>query len=115
MSKIGVTLKLNNLQTILKSRGVEDAGRVQNFIDSEVMRVMEPYMPFDTGIMAHSMPLATTVGSGVVNVNTPYSRRRLLSARHNGLRGPNYFVRMKADRLEEILDGACRYAGAKKG
>ena len=115
MSKAGVTVKINDLQTLLRKRGLEDSGRVQKYVDSEVMRVMEPYMTFDTGMMAHSMPLATTLGSGEVHVNTPYAHRRLKSARNNGLRGPNYFARMKADRLEEILDGACRYAGAKKG
>lgn len=115
MSNVGVEFKLDSLQNILQRRGLDDSGRVQRFVDSEVMRVMDPYMPKDWGTMINSMYLATTVGSGEVRVNTPYAHRRLLFARNNGLRGPNYFARMKADRLEEILDGACRYAGAKKG
>lgn len=114
MSDAGVTVKINSLQKLLSDRGLENGGQVQMFIDNETMRLMEPYMPFDTGMMAHSMPASTTPGSGEVHVNTPYAHRRLLSARHNGLRGPNYFARMKADRLQEILDGACKIAGAKK-
>ncbi|MEG1779582.1 MAG: capsid protein, partial [Oscillospiraceae bacterium] len=100
-------------QELLKKRGLETNGCVQIFVDNETMKLMEPYMPFETGMMAHSMPTATIIGSGEVHVNTPYAHRRLLSARNNGLRGPNYFARMKADRLNEILDGAAKMAGAK--
>ncbi len=111
MSKI--TLRINSISKILADRGLAQKGRVQQYIDSEVMRVMEPYMPFDTGMMARSMPLASVVGSGEVVVNTVYAHRRLLSARKNGLRGPQYFDRMKADRLDGILSGALKIAGGK--
>lgn len=113
MSNINVQFKLDSVQKILARRGLEARGKVQKFVDSEVMRVMEPYMPFDTGTMVKSMYTATDIGSGEVKVNTPYAHRRLLSARHVGIRGPQYFERMKADRLESILDGAAKIAGGK--
>ena len=113
MSNISVDLKMDSLQKILARRGLETGGKVQIFIDSQTMRTMEPYMPLDTGTMARSMPMATDVGSGVVRVNTPYAHRRLHSARHNGLRGPNYFERWKADHRDDVLNGAAEIAGGK--
>ncbi|MBO5369893.1 MAG: capsid protein [Clostridia bacterium] len=98
---------------MLEARGLEDGGEVQTFIDNEVMRVMEPYMQHDTGEMIKSMQRATTPGSGEVRVNTPYAHMRLHHGPTKGLRGPQYFERMKADRLDDILDGARKKAGGK--
>lgn len=113
MSNINVEFQLDNINKILARRGLETRGKVQTFIDSEMMRTMEPYMPFDTGMMARSMPLSTDVGSGVVKVNVPYAHRRLHSARKNGLRGPDYFARWKADNCAELLNKAAKIAGGK--
>ncbi len=113
MSKISVKLKTRDLQKLLEERGLDDGGEVQEFIDSEVMRVMEPYMQHDTGEMIRSMQRATTPGKGKVLVNTPYARIRLYKGPTKGLRGPQYFERMKADRLDDILDGAKKIAGGK--
>ena len=112
-NNVGVTVTLKAISEILSERGIDERGKVQQCIDNEVMRRMEPYMPFDTGMMAHSMITATSVGSGEVKVNTVYAHRRLLQARTNGLRGPNYFERMKADCRDDILRGAVQSAGGE--
>ena len=104
---------MNELSELLEDRGLQKHGEVQQFIDSEVMRVMSPYMPKRRGIMIESMKYSTDIGSGEVIVNTPYAHMRLHHGPTKGLRGPNYFERMKADKLDEILKGATKIAGGK--
>lgn len=112
MSKnVGVKIKVKDIATLAKERGL--TGEVQKKFDDEVMRVIEPYMPKDWGTMIESMPPATTPGSGRIIVNTPYAHRRLLSARKNGLRGPDYFNRMKADKRDDLLRFAANLAGGE--
>ena len=113
MSKnVGVKFEMKSTEELLRDRGL--LGEAQVFADSEVMRCMEPYMPFLFGVMVESMKNSTDAGSGEVVVNTPYAHRRLKIARKNGLRGPNYFERMKADHLREILDGVRKLTGGKR-
>ena len=42
-------LEMDKLNKIMKKRGLEDKGRVQKFIDSEVIKLCGPYTPFQTG------------------------------------------------------------------
>lgn len=113
MANTGLTFefKLATKEEIMQKRGLESGGVVQQIVDSEVMRYMDPYIPFLTGAMRNSMLTYTVPGSGEVNVNTPYAHRRLLSARKTDLRGPNYFNRMKADHKDDILRAAAKAAG----
>lgn len=39
-----------NIEPIIKKMGLEERGRVQQFITNEVVRLTEPYVPYD---MAH--------------------------------------------------------------
>ena len=87
-------------------------------LDSEVMRLLEPYMQLDTGAMIMSMRLATTPGHGEIIVNTPYARRVYYSnspvGRATGpLRGPYYFPRMVADKRGYLRSFAARTLGAR--
>ena len=111
----GVTFKFeqDSVQNILKRRGLESGGFVQQYVDSEVMRYMEPYMPRLSGNMIKQMIIPTVIGSGEVNVETPYAHARSISARNNGLRGPKFFERMKADHADDILNGAAKLSGGK--
>jgi hypothetical protein len=90
----------------------------QTFIDSEVMRLMEPYMPLDTGMMIKSMMVTTVIGSGRVEVNTPYAmavlRGKSSVGRPTGpLRGPQYFERFKADKLPTLRASVAKLTGGK--
>ena len=107
------------LADMLRYRGLDATGQVQQFIDSEVLRLSDPYVPFLTGDLKRSGTLATTIGSGVVQYNMPYARKVYYFNRgmgkqgmaSGGLRGKLWFERMKADHLKEILDGAKKKAG----
>lgn len=86
--------------------------RVQVYVDNEVLRRCDPYVPMDTGVLKKSGTLGTVVGSGEVVYNAPYARRQYYTnsgdGNHNqsGLRGSYWFERMKADHKREILEGA---------
>lgn len=103
-----------NSKNLMEKRGLESGGRVQQIVDSEVVRRMEPYMPKLTGIMIDSMVLGTQIGSGEVVVNTPYAKARSISARNNGMRGPRFFERFKADCRDDILDMAAKISGGRR-
>jgi hypothetical protein len=90
---------------------------VQRFVDSEVLRLCEPYIPLRTGMLIKSGILGTDVGSGEVSWIAPYARRQYYSSRKPGretgpLRGGQWFERMKAVYKDQIIAGARRIAGS---
>lgn len=111
--EVSFKFEQESIASIIRKRGLESNGRVQKFVDSEVMRNMEKYMPKLSGTMINSMILATRVGSGEVKVNTPYARKVSKKARSNGLRGARFFERMKADCADDILRGAAIISGGE--
>lgn len=102
---------------ITQKLGIEVGGRVQQFIDSEVLRRCQPYVPMDTGELIRSGIRETRIGSGEVVYRTPYARRWYYrNAQFQGApkRGNYWFERMKNEGGKEaILRGAKRMAGAR--
>ncbi len=102
-------------------RNLQSGGRVQKYIDSTVLRKSDPYVPFLSGMLKTSGISGTVIGSGTVVYNSPYARRQYYSNGGNGkqgtsrggLRGRYWFERMKADHLDEILQGAAKIAGGE--
>jgi len=94
----------------------ENFSDAQGFVDSEVLRLCEPYTPFRTGMLVKSGTLGTFVGSGEVSWIAPYARRQYYMARPVGsetgpLRGPFWFERMKQISGRQIINEAKRIAG----
>lgn len=88
----------------------------QKFVDSEILRLSEPFTPLQTGMLIMSGILGTVIGSGRVSWIAPYARRQYYMVRKPGsetgpLRGPYWFERMKAAYKSQILDGAKQLAG----
>ena len=136
---IETRLILNNLQTILALRGMEAGGRVQQYIDSEVLRLSDPYLPFQSGGLKQAGIRGTNIGSGFVVWNNPYARflyygkvmvgpsgspwakhgekkhltDKKLTYQGAAKRGSYWFERMKAAHRKEILKGAARIAGGR--
>jgi hypothetical protein len=133
-------LEIKATDIIKKERGLQDMGPVQKFVDQEVIRLMAPYTPRQNNILIDSATLGTRIGSGEVNQITPYARYQYhgklmvssitgsawasrgekkvltdIDLKYNGapMRGPFWFERMKADKKEDILNGARKLAGAK--
>jgi len=136
-------LEMKSTDILKKNRGLEPMGKVQKFIDQEVIRLMAPYTPYRQGILEKSATMGTKIGSGEINQISPYARfqyygkvmvspvtgspwasmgeSKILTDRdlvHDKTRhpmaGPFWFERMKADKKDEILEGARKIAGAKR-
>lgn len=59
---------------ILRKRGLDPGGYVQQVIDSECIRYMDDYVPFQTGVLTRSARINTVIGSGQIVQDTPYAR-----------------------------------------
>ena len=66
-------MKKFNAQECIKALGLDEGGRVQQAIDSEILRVCDPYIPMDNGDLIRSGIANTVIGSGEVVWNTPYA------------------------------------------
>ncbi len=87
----------------------------QRFVDSEVLRLSEPFIPLRTGMLIKSGILGTEIGSGEVSWIAPYARQQYFGTRRIGretgpLRGGQWFERMKAVHKPTIIAGARRLA-----
>ena len=90
----------------------------QKFVDSEVLRMSEPYTPLLTSMLIKSGILGTYVGNGEVSWIAPYARKQYYSPRAPGsmtgpLRGPFWFERMKAVSGEKLIRDARLMAGGE--
>jgi hypothetical protein len=110
--KLGTKVEMKPIKNILKDRGLEEHGRAQQVLDSEVVRLCSPYVPVDSGTLQQSADFATDFGSGEVIYSTPYARRIYYthkgqaanSAKPQDTRaGKLWFERMKADHLDDII------------
>lgn len=122
-------LKFNVTTTqFLRERNLEQGGRVQQYIDSAVLRLMEPYVPFRTGALTRSGQTLTQIGSGVIRyrpvstgsrTNKSYAARLYYHPEFNFNRafhaqaGAYWFDRMVKAKKDEILKGASAIARAK--
>jgi hypothetical protein len=103
----------------------------QKFVDSEVLRLCEPYIPLLTGVLVMTGILGTDVGSGTVSWIAPYARYQyyghvmygkapkkvsanFLRYHGGGMRGMYWFERMKHAHGREIVAGARKIAGGGK-
>lgn len=104
--------------------------RAQMFVDSEVLRLCEPYVPLLTSMLVKSGILGTDIGSGEVAWIAPYAKYQYygkvmagnpkkatdkdLKYHGGGLRGSFWFERMKAVHRNRIVAGARRIAGGSR-
>ena len=95
----------------------EHFDRKQKYVDSEVLRFSDPYVPFRTGMLKKSGISGTVLGSGVVEYTAPYARQQYYTNAGRGIEGTNasggisgkrgkfWFERMKLAHKNEILNG----------
>lgn len=87
----------------------------QRYVDSEVLRLTDKYVPMDKGTLKGSGMRHTNIGSGDVVYRTPYARRMYYNPQYNfqgaPTRGGYWFERMKNDSKKQILDGAKKMLG----
>jgi hypothetical protein len=80
--------------------------KAQEFLDSEILRTTEPFVPLLTGALVKSGTIATAVGSGTVKYSTPYAKRQYYTNKGAGRRGKLWFERSKAQNKAAWLAGA---------
>ncbi len=130
-------IKTKSLQSIYRSLGLEDKGKVQAFLDKTVADNLRKYVSRKSGTQEKSIPIASKYGSGKVIINVPYARfqaegkvmvgveshspwarkgeRKVVTSRNltyhsEKLRGKHPFERMKADKRDRILIQTANYA-----
>ena len=136
--QVRTRVELDNINRILDRHGLGARGRAQKYVDNEVLRLSDPYLPHQTGMLRDSGLHGTDVGSGKVVWNSPYAKflyygkvmlgieshspwaksgeKKVKTSRdltYHGApkRGAFWFERMKADHLQEILKGLARLLG----
>lgn len=105
---------LCNEKDVLKNLGIEEKGRVQQFIDTECLRLCASKVPKDSNTLIESGNINTKAGSGQLEYRTPYARRWYYmpaNFQEAPERGNYWFERMKQQNKEKILAGARRIAG----
>lgn len=123
-----------SLNELKKSQGLGKDGRIQKYIDQEVVRRMAPFTPFGTGALQNSayrkcgeiiytVPYAKFLyyGKAMVSPSTgsTWARsgegkvmtNRVLTFKGAPMRGPYWFLRMKAYYGQEILKGTGNQIG----
>lgn len=105
-----------NLKDTFERLGLEEQGRVQQYVTDEVLRLSDPYVPFDIanlypnpGRLRNS---GRVEGTDVV-WSTPYARKLYYHPEYNfqgaPMRGGNWVDRMLQNGgLKQIEDGARR-------
>lgn len=100
-----------DMKKVIKRLNLEEQGKVQQVIDSEVLRLNDPYIPFDTGALKNSGQLNTRIGSGQVIYLTPYARKQYyIPMNHSEGRTAYWFEHMKNEGGKEKLLEAARKA-----
>lgn len=118
---MNITLRFNTVSKILSDKGLSEKGAVQKVVDSEVLRRSDPYVPMQTGMLKKSGITGTVIGSGRVVYKIVYAHRQYynnkgkgkqgVNSNKGGLRGKQWFERMKADHLDDIVKLAKERAG----
>ncbi len=116
-----VTVELKEAEQIIKERGLEKDGKAQKFLDTEVLRLADPYVPMLTGTLKKGM--GTVVGAGEIVYNTPYAKRQyyanagrgLQGNAGGGLRGKLWIPRMIADKGTALTRAFAAFIGGKPG
>lgn len=131
-----VEANLNDAYKLLKKRGLEPSGRIQQMFTSKVARELDAYVPFQTGTLKNTR----IIGTDTITYNTPYARflyhgkvmvgeksrsvfankgeRKVTTDKdlsYNGApkRGKFWDKRMWADKKDKIINEIAKAAGGR--
>lgn len=102
-----------------RNRIPQNIERAQKYLDSQVLRDTDKYVPMRTGILAKSGILGTRVGSGKVEYIAPYAKKMYygVTIRFNKSRHPlacaKFFEASKAVNKRSWLAEVRRIAGGR--
>lgn len=93
--------------------------RAQKWLDNEVLKDCQPYVPMRSGNLMNSGISGTTLGSGEVIYNAPYAHRMYYGVNFNFSKAKHpkacaqWFEKAKSVKKKDWLDGAQRIASGK--
>lgn len=110
-----------NLDDCIKALGLEEKGRVQQKVNEEFLKGVEPYVPLDQGTLRDSAKLHTDMRSGEIIWDADNKARRLYygekdwnwsngGVQEGGLRGPYWAERYMQNGGKEKVEKAARKA-----
>lgn len=91
--------------------------KAQKYLDSEVLRACEPYIPLITSMLIKSGITGTVIGSGVVQWIIIYAKKvyyqpnETIGRPTGPKRGKKWFERMKADKGKKLINAVKKYLG----
>lgn len=102
-----------------RNRIPQNIERAQKYLDSQVLKDTDKYVPMRTGILAKSGILGTRIGSGEIEYSAPYAKRmyygvtiRFSKSRHP-LACAKWFEASKAVNKKSWLAEVRRIAGGR--
>lgn len=100
--KVDVSPKLLNLFNV----ELKPMGKVQKYLDSDVINTISPYVPRLTGTLLKTGLTGTVIGSGLIVWRTPYAKKQYylgaVVGTREGLRGRLWAERYKADNKDRL-------------
>lgn len=72
-----------NLDKTIKDLGLEERGRVQQFVTHETLRLCTPFIPFDTGALVQSGRVENETDIVWGGLGVPYARRLYYHPEYN--------------------------------
>ena len=104
-----MSIRLVNLdvQKIMSNHNMNATGEL--FLSSEIKRVSDPYVPFDTGHLKNS----AIPEVGKLTYLGPYARRQWYEHKGDGMRGRQWCERAMIDRGDEVTKTVAKFCGGK--
>ena len=100
-----VRVEMKDIRAITKGLGFGRMGKVQKFVDSQLAKGLDKYVPKDSGTLKDSVN-QSIFGSGRLVYNTNYAAYQYHHGRNNGLRGAKWdrrFMDMEGHRFVDMV------------
>jgi len=110
-----MNIRLNLDEAGIKARFTKNGDKAQRWLDNEIVKDSEPYVPYRKGTTTRSV--YSTIGSGKLVYNTPYARKIYYGTNmhfnHNThpKACAQWFEKAKAVNLKKWMDGVKKIAG----
>lgn len=117
---VNTSFKIKPTPRIIQELGLQNGGKIQRVIDTEVVRLCDKYTPWRDGDLKKA--LGTVFGSGKVKYNVPYAKVNYYfnqgkgkgGTAYGGFRGRLWLERMKAAKGETLAKSIKRLTDVAK-
>lgn len=103
-----VTINIDKTEKILLKRNLGKNSKAQKLFTSEVARMANPYVPFDTGTLKDKTVILEI---DKIIYKAPYAKKQYNENKGKGLRGKQWIPRSWSDRGNEVVRTIARFVG----